>query len=392
MGLRKMEVAIASCYFMSNYGSLLQTYALQKGIEDFGYEVENICIDGIKKEIENRKIKYYIKVAKDFSVILNKAGRIKKSIFRKINKKYACLLKKRADKTDLFRRKYIKISELLPDWESLTAYTNQCSAVIVGSDQLWLPSNIVADYYTLSFVPDNISKIAFATSFGISKFPDSMNKQTKLFLDRFQKVSVRETTGQEIFKNITGRECSLVCDPTMLLSKEEWLKAIPPKSIVKGGYIFCYFLGKIKRHREIAVELKKRTGLKIVALLHCEQYVSNDDGYADETPFDVGPDDFVNLIRNASYVLTDSFHGTVFSIINQKIFFTFTRHSDTEKLSTNSRIYNLADIFGIRNRVLAGNENVEEILNRNMDLDDISEKLTVFREMSKKYLYEALEK
>ena len=79
-----MKIRIASCYFMSNYGSILQAYALQRYLEAQGAEVENICIDGIKKELDLAKVKYYIREAKDFSVILNKAGRVKKAIRRKI--------------------------------------------------------------------------------------------------------------------------------------------------------------------------------------------------------------------------------------------------------------------------------------------------------------------
>ena len=387
-----MKIRIASCYFIYNYGSLLQAFALQQYLENQGYEVENISIEGIKRELDKIKIKYYIKEAKDISVVLNKAGRVVQAVRRKIDKGYNKCLMQRHLKMDMFVKEKIYLTKKFNSKEEMAEYVKDSYAVVLGSDQLWLPSNVVADYYTLSFVPDEVNKIAFATSFGVSSIPKQMNQQYKDFLERFQSLSVRESTGQRIISDIANRECALVCDPTMLLSKKEWENAFPVDEIIKEPYIFCYFLGTIKEHRVIAKELKKRTGLKLVGLLHSEQYVKCDAGYTDYAPFNIGPEEFVNLIRGAQFILTDSFHGTVFSILNNKQFITFTRHSDNEKLSTNSRIYNLLNIFNLEDRMWTNESDYWELVNKKIKYDDIEKKLESFRNQSKTFLEEALSK
>lgn len=385
-----MKIKIASCYFMSNYGSLLQSYALQKFLEDNGNEVENLNIDGIKKNLDRAKIRYYLHEAKDLSVIFNKAGRVKKAFLKKIDNKYADILSKRAVKIVEFRKSHINVSQPISSRAKMSEYVKDAGAVIVGSDQLWLPSNILADYYTLNFVPEETRKISYATSFGVSALPTEYKERAARFLKRFEYLSVREDTGKKIINEL-GLNCKLVCDPTLLLSRDDWMSAIPNKHEVDEPYIFCYFLGNISAHRKLAQQIKRKTGMKIVALLHCEQYSKCDYGYADITPFDVGPDDFVNFIRNATLVLTDSFHGTCFSIIYNKQFYSLPRHKDEEKLSTNSRLYSLTQILGLKERVFPVNKlesiNIEEKINYEI----VNEKLESFRMDSRNFLLDALQ-
>ncbi len=383
-----MKIELASCYFMDNYGSLLQAYALQKFLEDQGNVVENINIDGIKKDLNKAKIQYYLREAKDFSVVLNKAGRVKKAFLQRVDKSYAETLLKRAVKVKMFREKYIKVSPFLATKKDMGEYVKDAGAVIVGSDQLWLPSNIFADYYTLNFVPEQTRKISFSTSFGVATLPDEYKELAINFLNRFDYLSVREDTGKKIINDL-GLDCKLVCDPTLLLSQEEWLDAIPEYK-KEEPYIFCYFLGKIPEHRELAKKIRTKTGMKIVALLHCEQYSKCDYGYADITPFDVGPDDFVNLIRHAALVLTDSFHGTCFSIIHNKQFFSLPRHRDDEKLSTNSRLYSLGNILGFKDRIIPINKIDTINLHHQINYNEINEKLYAFRKDSRDFLINAL--
>ena len=385
-----MNVKIASCYFMSNYGSILQAYALQKYLEDQGISVENICVDGIKKKLDSAKIRYFIREIKDFSVILNKFGRVKKAIRKKIDKSYRKTMAKRAKEIDRFRTQYISISPMFNSEKEIGEYVASSDAVIVGSDQLWLPSNIYAGYYTLDFVSDKVNKISYATSFGVSSLPDNFKNRTKFFLSRFTAISSREDTGKTIVNGL-GLDCALVCDPTLLLEKKEWYEAIPDKQRIIEPYIFCYFLGTISEHRELAKRIREETGYKIVALVHCEQYSKCDYGYANITPYDVGPDDFINLIKHASIVLTDSFHGTCFSIIFEREFYSFLRHKDNETLSTNSRIYSLASILGFGDRVIPYGEINNIDITKKVDYLSINSRLDEFRMSSRKYLMEAIE-
>ena len=190
-------------------------------------------------------------------------------------------------------------------------------------------------------IPKEINKISFATSFGFSNIPDKYENLYKNFLNKIECLSTREKQGVEIIKNVTGRDAKLVCDPTLLFNKDEWMEIQEENRIVKDKYIFCYFLGKSIEHRKFVERLKEKTGYKIVSINHCDEYVKYSDKFADEIPYDVGPGEFLNLIRNSEFVCTDSFHGTVFALINNVDFFVFRRFQKNEKASTNSRIHTI---------------------------------------------------
>ena len=159
-----------------------------------------------------------------------------------------------------------------------------------------------------------------------------------------------------------------------------------------GAYVFCYLLGVNEWQRKFVRELAKILGLKVIALPHLDQYIAFDDKpYADEKPYSVTPTDFVNLIKNAEYVCTDSFHGTMFSLIYGKKFLTFRRFSENQTLSTNTRIESIASHLGITSRLVSQNESPSEILAREFDSHSVQEKLQAFRESSLKFLRESLE-
>lgn len=119
-------------------------------------------------------------------------------------------------------------------------------------------------------------------------------------------------------------------------------------------YIFAYFLGANPEYRKQVRKLAKSTGLKIVALRHMDQYVEDDESFGDYAPYDVAPDRFLNLLRGAEYVCTDSFHGTCFSIINEKRFMIFNRYANTSATSKNSRIDSLCQNLGVSDRRFSG--------------------------------------
>lgn len=160
--------------------------------------------------------------------------------------------------------------------------------------------------------------------------------------------------------------------------------------IVEGKYILCYFLGNNPPHREFAKRLKEATGCKIIALTHLDEFVKSDEGYADETPYDIDPADFLNLIRNAEYVCTDSFHCSVFSILYKRQFFTFRRYNRNTKQSTNSRLDTLFNMAGITGRLLTGEENIVDCLKIETDFESVHKKLEGIRQKSYEYLLAAL--
>lgn len=387
------KVGIVSCYFQPNYGSVIQALATQMALNKLGYDYETINISGLDAEIKKEKLKYFLKASITSDIMFSKIGMAKNLLIKKfLRNDYVKDSLVRKQKFYKFRKKYFKLSEILYSKATLGKYAKEhYSSVLVGSDQLWLPGNIAADYYTLNWVPETVNTVAYATSFGQSVLPKESIKKAKVFLKRIKHIGVREVSGQKLVKQIVGRDVPVVCDPTLLFTGEEWLSIQKDDPIVSEPYIFVYFLGNNPPHREFVKNLKKETGCKIVALIHLDEFVKSDEGYADYTPYDIDPADFLNLIRNASYVCTDSFHCSVFSMQYQKTFFSFRRYSKKTAFSTNSRLDTLFNIAGIQNRILLGNESVQECLERKIDYQTVQKNLANIRAQSFEYLKAALE-
>ena len=379
--------------YKDNFGSALQTYATQYVLNNLGYETGIFDISGVHSNINKKKIKYYLsrvfqKDERKYLIDnLLSRGRKKTNVS---SDKYAENMRIRHQMYQDFNKKWLKFLPKVNGWNELGQQSSTCDHVVVGSDQLWRPSNIAGCYFTLEFVPDNVDKIALSTSFGVSELPKSLHKHAKKFLSRMNSISVREDTGKKIVKDLTGRDIPVVCDPTMLLDAEQWKAIQEEKPFIDGDYILIYFMGDNPQHREFVKRLKNETGYKIVGLMHGATYVSADEGLADEEPYNVGPGEFINLIRNAKYMCTDSFHGTVFSILNTTPFFSFRRYEDASEFSTNDRLHTLLKWTGLSERMIYGNENVKEFIELTADWDEVLKKVADKRAESMEYLTAAL--
>lgn len=387
------RIGIVSCYFQHNYGSMLQALATQMALDKLNYENETVDISGFNHEIKKAKLLYFAKASLTSDILLSKLGMAKNVLIKKFSKnEYAAMSRIRAEKFDDFSKKWFRKS---PKYTSKKELGDSCkenySSVLVGSDQLWLPGNIAADYYTLNFVPETVNTIAYATSFGQSSLPKDSARKAALFLKKIRHIGVREESGQKLVKELAGRDVPVVCDPTLLFTGGEWLSIQKDEPIVEDKYILCYFLGNNPPHREFAKRLRQATGCKIVALTHLDEFVKSDEGYADETPYNVDPADFLNLIRNATYVCTDSFHCSVFSMLYKKVFFTFRRYARKTKSSTNSRLDTLFRLAGVSGRILEGTEDIQKCLSMEIDYDRVHQNFAKIREESYQYLQNALE-
>ena len=220
--IQDKKIGIVSCYFKHNYGSMLQAYATQLILDRLNYECETIDITDFNKEIHKAKAKYFIKASLTSNILIYKFGRAKSMFMKKVqNSEYSRLSKQRDQLFDAFSRKHFRMSERFPTKAELGKHCeDRYSAIIVGSDQLWLPANIAADYYTLGFVPDTVNSIAYATSFGQSTLPTDSSKKAKLFLKNIRNISVREESGQLLVKKLYGRNVPVVCEPTLMCTGE----------------------------------------------------------------------------------------------------------------------------------------------------------------------------
>ena len=381
------KIGLAVCYDTKNFGSQLQVLATIKKVEDLGYDTEIIRY---KKTLTPTFILQTIPRIFNRAFIGSKLrGKKKRRIIAK-HPEVAKNISIRNKRFNGFVKKYFtKQSKPYEGWEKLVKESRQnYDGFLCGSDQLWLPMNLGSHFYTLEFAPESKPKIAYATSFGVSQIPNNQKKATAKYLKRFQALSNREIAGSKIVEELTGTASKVVCDPTLLFDGNEWLEIIPDRRVVEDRYIFCYFLGTNPDHRKWAEELKKETGLKIVSCPFLDNFVERDKTFGDVQLFDMDAEDFVNLIRHAEYICTDSFHGSVFSILNHKKFVTFSRFSDQSKGSRNSRIDSLFELTGLKDRHCKGD--VVEIVDKEIDYVKVEERLKALRTESVDFLKNAL--
>lgn len=381
------KIGLCVCYDTKNFGSQLQVLATIQSVESLGFDYDIIRY---KKKMTTR---FALQTAGRFfnaSFVRGKLKGIRKK--RQLQKDPAiwaqvCVRNLRFE--EFAREHFSKLSPAFAGYNGLKAGASGYDAFLTGSDQLWLPANLGSHFYTQEFVPDAIPKIAYAPSFGVNAIPWYQRKRTSAYLNRFQHLSIRENAGQKLILELTGKEIPVVADPTMLLDAARWDALIPPAEVIEGKYIFCYFLGGNPEHRAAARQLQEQTGLKIVTIPFLDSFVPEDQAFGEERLFDLDTSDFVNLIRNAEYVLTDSFHGTVFSVLYHKAFLTFNRFSDASTDSRNSRIDSLSAHLGLEDRRYKGD--VLKI-RETFSFEPVDEKLAEFRAASVSYLSSALQR
>ena len=374
---------------------MLQAYATQMALDYLGYKNETIDISGFQNELNRAKYLYFAKASFSSGFLPAKAGMAVNAFMKRFSRgEYAAQSRCRSQTFSCFQKEHFRFS---PRYDSKKALREQCEkryeTMVVGSDQLWLPGNIAADYYTLNFVPESVNTVACATSFGQSTLPRDSAKKASHFLRRIRHLSVREESGQKLVKELTGRNVPVVCDPVLLFSADTWKeveKEIFSEHTRHGPYIFCYFLGHNTKHRAFAKHLRAETGYRIVTLPHLDEYVRSDEEYADEKFYCAGPGQFIRLIRCASYVCTDSFHCSAFALLYERPLFPFRRYAGKTKLSTNSRLDTLFRLSGADVEILKGDEDIRKCLAREKNGSRAAAGLEAFREYSWNYLQTAL--
>ena len=339
----------------TNYGTSLVGYALIKKIQQLGYDVE--IINYVKNLSLIDKIRYVLNAYR--------CGELEKLLKLSINKntvtsdpKLTAYIKQRIDAVEQYKK--LKLYPLFHNYvgfNDLKRGSKNYKTIIVGSDQVWTPLSLPNKFFNLLFVDDSVKKVAYASSFGVSEIPEFQKKATGKYLDRFAYIGVREQRGKEIVDSLSHKTAQVVADPTLLLNRDEWEKEIEDSKINETEpYIFCYFLGTNQDARKAVNELKAKTGLKIITIKHMDEYVPEDENFGDEAPYNVGPNDFVKYISKATYVCTDSFHCTAFSIQFHRDFMTFYRFASNNKAGRNSRIDSLFNTLQInKNHIYNGN-------------------------------------
>ena len=372
-----MKIGIVSCYFINNYGSILQAYALQEYFRTKGIECDTISVEELKSYLDAKKKQYYFRNIHKAGLLFSKLPMIYLKLLQKINyRNLGHMYSERVQKFDDFRKNFKFSSESASSLEQLTDLSEKYDMVVVGSDQLWRPDNIFPEYYTLSWVPDNIPKVSYATSFGVAELDGYYKSKARVFLNRLSAISVRESSGCRLAEELTGKIPYVVCDPVFLLTKNQWNMLSDTSRCPNQKYIFTYFLGEGKKCRKFAEKLSDVTGLPVLGAVHNDSYIAADK-CIDYPIADCSPNEFLGLISNAEYICTDSFHATAFSTIFNKNFFVFNRFK-SQKHGTNSRIASFLRMTGLENRLITDIGKAHDIVLNDIDYETVNDKILSF--------------
>ena len=369
-----MQVAIITWCTYTNFGTYLQAYALQNYISSLGYEVKILDDSSIIPIPKTLKYRFLHPIKDRIKSLL-------KPSFRKLNQQD--IRSKGLYKS--FRDDYLVLDKYIHPLQDLD---KKYDIYVCGSDQIWSPIGFDTDenkdFYFASFSKNR--KIAYAPSIGVSKIPEEYKNHYRKLLSSFSSLSSRENNGVNELAHITNKSVEHVVDPTLLLSKEQWADLLV-KDVGNGltteRYVLLYLLTYNLSYIQEAIAFAKRNNLEL-KVIHSIG-VSMDDLRTE----DAGPIEFIKLIKNASFIFTDSFHGTIFSIIFEKQFITFKRFKDEDKNSQNSRVYDLLNQLDLTDR-LKGEEMYVQDKYNSIDYVKVNTTLESFIQSSKNYLVKAL--
>lgn len=342
-----MKIAIFTIFRGNyNYGGMLQAYALSRTLQLMGHDAYQILFVGGRNPIYKSKIEQCKQYSLKEIILKILEKRVERKIYLIEDK-----IQKRKQLFDEFENHLIKKTKeySINDMDQLGS---DFDAFIVGSDQVWNP-NVVNEFYFLDFkMNNNAKKISYAASIGRNYISKHEGKCFQQYLNRFDSISVREVSAQNLLKKVgVNVPIVTVLDPTMLVTAKEWndvsqVRMIPGKYVLIYSFSSCSFQKEIKNYYE-------SKGLKIVFIPYAKQkYNKFDNVSLFEAMWSVGPAEFLSLVKNAEFVITDSFHGAVFSIIFNKQFFVYNRDCENAKTSKNIRLRDLMNLFGLEDRMI----------------------------------------
>ena len=334
----------------TNYGQVLQAFALQKYLSNKGYEVKIInytnTIQVEKKSSRVRKFKKFVRDNIKFT-----------KLYKNIN----------------------ELNDELPDTDILLA----------GSDQIWNPANL-NEIYFLNFGSASIRKISYASSGIFYEGPENseaINKIVEMLRD-FHAVSVRERISASILGSHLDNKPEVVCDPVFLLNGNEWLNVSKPVK-TGGKYILCYIFGSIRNKQAILDQYRKVFSVEKILVITSNLYEEKISWDKIKYIDNAGVSEFIYLIKNAEAVVTDSFHGTSLSIIFKKQFINIYRYNENSNpYATGERIKSLMESVGMEFRKVGNVVELEKI--GRIDYGSVYESLNDFKERSEEYLLNAI--
>lgn len=325
-----------------NYGNRLQNYAAQQVLSSLGFEVETILNAAPREELSRQE---YFKRRISHALKQSPGELLQKALLKYRDRKnrafYEECRRKRALSFGAFSRRHIRESDfwLLPGRHT-ESFDGRYDFCVAGSDQIWNPHirfGSALDF--LSFVPA-AKRVAYAPSFGVSEIPEQYRRDYHHYLSEMAALSVREDRGADIIRELCGREAEVLTDPTLMLDNMAWKAvAVPARHRPAKNYLLTYFIGTLSAGRKASLQaLAAVKNLEIVQLTSFE----------DPLRYDADPGEFLDYIRHAALVCTDSFHSCIFAMLSERPFVVFEREGNSAVMS--SRLETLLRKFNFLDR------------------------------------------
>lgn len=378
-----MKVGIITILKVNNYGAELQAYATQAKLKKLGYEAE--IIDYLFYKNPGHKRTSMSRPVFPFSM----SARVKEWVYPKLmalkSLPYRETLKRRNSRFARFHQENTSLSRTYRSMEDLYASHMDYDVYLTGSDQVWNPGiySSLAPYF-LTFAPAGHKRISYAASFGISRIPEFARSYYREQLRSYAAIGVREKDAVEIVKDISGKNAEWVLDPTLLLNRQEWMEVAKPYP-VEGDYILMYELTPCPYIRALAEHFHKEKGWRMVRI--CKNASPEDKDEEVLNIVDAGPAEFLSLMAHATLVITNSFHGTAFSVNFQRDFYTVL----PQRKQNNGRQRSLLELLGLTGRLLVEGSPWPVTLNVNIDYAGVNKQLEEERNKSIHFLKSAID-
>lgn len=356
-----MNIGILTFPNSTSFGATLQMYALYHSVEQLGYNAE--------------VINYY-------NAYMKAQQHISKQSWVRTMAQHLLHYRQHRKFHSFEKRCMVRYpSSAFTEPAKLPELAKRYGAVICGSDQVWNPDITGADLsYFLNFCGEETHRVAYAPSFGITDFPEDFKNSIREDLQCFHALSVRETPGQKVLEELTERDVPLVCDPTFLLNAQQWRTLERAHPAAEEPYILYYTIRSSANLWNQCKAFAKEKGLRIVViggnLLKKWKQKDKNIVYA----MNIGPEEWLYLMHHAEYVVTNSFHGTAFSVNFHKDFYL-----EMSSL-TNSRLCQIVDALGLGERVIGENNWSSEPIH----YESVEQRLSPLRLSSLEYLKNAL--
>lgn len=331
-----MKVGIMTFPNSVSYGATLQMIALQNTVQRMGHEVEVINYHNA-----------YMKAEKH----THKGSQ--RSLKARVQRRISLWMHRRlyAEFRD-FEARYARLYPHRPftDKQKLVALGQRYDAAICGSDQVWYPHITDGDLsYFLDFCGENTRRIAYAPSFGAEEFSEEYYRQIAPELMQFSALSAREEPGKKLVERLTGRETTVVADPTFLMERADWEKMEKSHPAATGDYVLYFVVKRSDSLMRQCEAFAKQHGLKMVIVGGNPVNARRNKDPLVEYAIDIGPQQWLHLVHHAKYVFTNSFHGTAFSVIYQRnLFVQYPSHNG-------SRLRQVMERLGLSHRVVEDN-------------------------------------